>query len=432
MNRQNDILDELNFSKYDKSYLQQALFPETLGRDYKKLKVPLGIDKRTKKIVYLDYNTANRCLIIGQTGSGKTLLMRSIFIDRFFLTKGISIVLTDLKPEFFCSSSPAQKKFEKNYLQYEHAKGLDVVVYYPKCFEKLIKHYDNYLSIIKKWGIIPKPIAISFENLGLNEFLTLSNRTFTESQHQFLTTIFLKKQNNEIKNLDELSQQIKTNTKDFDISTTRAIDITLKLLIGLELINDKYDFNLLDDIKNKKLIILALAGWDDIRNIIYYPASFVSLFVRKILEYKKRGLIYKEKINLIVDEAPQFVNKESNLSSKIEIVDCIKIGREFGISMTFGSQDLRNLDNPVFEQSTFILLSHDSSLELTEEIFKNIGLLAHVDSYEYKTRLRALMNRLEIYKDGSRDWLFINKERKSNKIVKTLPSLSWHREELKL
>ena len=424
-----ELFRELEFGQENRSFLQNSVYPQERTHKYKKLQMPLGLDTRTRKIVYLDYSSANRCRVLGMTGSGKTLLIRSIYVDRFFLSQGTSVVLSDFKPEFFVSKYPAQKKFWAQYLEDEKACGLQVVVYYPKCFEKLIINYDTYLKVFNKYNIVPQPISISFSNLGMNEFMTLANREFSDTQRQFIDTLFLKKNNGELKTLEEFLHAMRTNTKYFDNSTIRSVESTFKLLTDLEVISDKHDFNLLTNLEKKRFVILTLAGWDDIKNILYYPSSFVGLFVRKIVEFKKRGFLQKTKINLIVDEAPHFVRKDSSLSSKIEIVDCIKVGRQLGISLTFGSQDLIGLDDAVLDQSRYIIIARTVPIQTTKEIFKRIGLFAVTSQYEYETRVRRLMSRMRKYKDGGRDWLLVDKENKSYCIVKTLSPLSMHKEE---
>lgn len=424
----NDLMRDLDFSTRHRTFIQDYLYKKDPTFDYKKLHVPIGRDSRTKQIVSLDFTKSKHSFLVGKTGAGKSVLVRSIFVDRYYRTKGVPIMLTDFKPEFHTSAFPAQEKFRGDYLDNEYAEGLNLIMFYPKCFEHLIHDYKKYMSHAIKMGINPVPIAITFQNLGINEFVTLANREFTQNQMQLLNSLFMQKQHGAIKTIDEFIDKLQT-TKDFEMPTIRAIQTTFNLLVKLEVISDNYKYDLRLEIEQKKFIILCLTGWDDLRKVIEYPSAFVGIFVREILELKKRGFLKKTKIQIIVDEAPQFVPADKNLSSKIEIINCLFVGRMFGVSMTLCTQTLEKIDETVFGQIQYWFLAHNISIPAATKIFKFVGLQAFSSVYDYTQSIRRKMSRMKTYKDGSRDWFLIDAENKKYRYVKTLSPLSNHREE---
>jgi len=241
------------------SYLQSVFFPKEKKFKYRKHSVLVGRNKYNKKIIKINFSESHKILILGPTGSGKSALMRGIFVDRFFKAGGVSVVLTDLKPEYFTSIREAQEEFRKNYAKNEQPTALDVKVYYPKCFEYLISNYKSYLKLLPKFGVTPIPIALSIKDISISDFYTLVDREYTDRQKEAIEKLFRYKEGKKDVTLQDLIDYL-SNTGEFDYSTMRAVKTTFESLINMEVISEKYGFDIIKDINENKFVILSLAG----------------------------------------------------------------------------------------------------------------------------------------------------------------------------
>jgi len=407
-------------------FLEKIISPKIVRYNYEKNLVNVGIDLYKRKLFSISFSDAQRILILGKTGSGKTLLMRGIFLDRCYRSEVLPIVLTDLKPEFFSSSKPAQEKFHKKYLQDEHPEGLPLIVYYPKCFEKFIPEYENYLNIIRGFDIEPIPISISFDKLTLPDFITLIGRDLSEAQKSAIEEVFKKKSMRLIKDIDELKKEI-NKLEVFDQKTKKILIMNIQNLIDYHILDEKYNFDIIKDINQNKICILSLGGYVSLGESRYfdYVSAIVAVFLREILAGKMMGKIHKtKKLVLLIDEASNFVPPEGDISSKREILKCLDLGRIYSISMVFSTQVLRRIHVSVFEQSNYIFLASNIDIDVATEVFKRTQLLPGVEVNQYKKNVLEIFSNLRRYQ-----WLVIDREMKRYNFVKPLTPLSHHLEE---
>ncbi len=426
--------EQYNFDSNVQPYLASIFHPVHRKHDYRHLYVHVGVRGKgrelsvvpndSRNLVGIDFSRAKRILVVGSTGSGKTFLTRSVFLDRAYRSGIIPVVLTDLKPEYFTSVKPVQKELWKLYLKYEKPTGLPIKVYYPKCFEKLVGGFNEFKNMFKRYGVEYQPIAISFRDLTFSDFTTLLGTEMTDTQLAVMEDLFIQKSYGFIHNYDELIKALKKNSE-FDKKTIAVVQRTIKNAINYETLSEKYPFDVVNDINNNRVPILALPGWDTMGKYSkHYPAAFVSVFLRYIIRAKQKGIIPKRKrLAIIIEEAEEFVSKRNRSSSKEEILSCFNISRQYGISMIFLIKVPDTISDVIVTQPDYIFIAHNIDSEVADKLFKRRNLL-DVPVNQYKSYVRDIIRAAKKY-----EWIMINSSTKRFTYVKILSPLSFHRRE---
>lgn len=400
-----------------RGYLQELFFHKDKVATYAKNRVALGRDKKGNRIV-IDFSRSIGVLIIGARGSGKSFLIRGI-MDRAHKANILPVISTDLKPEYHSSREPVQEEFEQFIDENEQGEPLPLKIYYPKFLE----HFTR-----TKQKIEYSPIQLSFENTTLFDFLTIIGKTISDAQLTALEMAFKLKEQRKIRSFEELLKYIE-KSKDIDAKTIRALRAAINNLLGYEVFGEVYDFNLIECINNNCVPILNLYGWMSLGQFAQIPAAYVALFIRNILTAKQQKQIKpSKKIIVVVDEAPRFVpaTESSNLSSRKEILDCLDLGRSYGISMIFSTQSTSRIPISIIEQCRYVLLPYNIDLESMVDIFKRKGIEFGASIITFRHELTKIRNKMKLHDNGSRDWMIIDTEMKTYKIFAPFAPLSAH------
>src|SRR3990167_7455717 len=310
------------------NYLQMTFNPRETSFTYIKHKVFIGKNRKNED-VSLKFAESQRILLLGTSGSGKTFLTGSM-IDRAYMSGMLPIILTDLKPEYHVNVFPAKKEMQKFYMPYEKAMGLPMKIYYPRCFLHIINGFENYLKEFTELGIEAIPISITFDQLNFSDFLSLVNKEVSDAQRDLLENLFTRKQEGEIKNLEQFLLELRRSTQ-YDYKTIATLRNNFDNLLRIEALSNSYGFDLADIIRKKICPVLSLPGWLGLGKNRYYADAFVNLFAREVLRSKMSGAIDPEqKLLIVVDEAARFLNL-------VDIQDLIDTGRSYGISFLLSS-----------------------------------------------------------------------------------------------
>ncbi len=401
------------------NYLQKQFTPIDARFTYVRHKVYIGVNRKNEKIS-LKFNESHRLLVLGGSGYGKTWQTRAI-IDRAYQSDVVPIILTDLKPEYSTSVFPALRDRQKFYFPEERAQGMPMKTYYPRCFLYIIGNFGEYLRRFEELGVHPVPISMSFDQMNITDFYSLLDKDLTDAQRDLLESLFNRKQDGQIRTLEQFILELKQNTK-YDQKTAQTLMNMIENLVHIEALSDKYGFNVADDINCKVVPVMSLPGWLSLGRNRHYADAFVNLFAREILRGKMSGVIPASvKLLIVVDEARRFLGLS-------DIKDLIDTGRSYGISFLISSQSSLHIPPEVMQQCRFVFLPKGHDIDDANLVFKTKGIYPG-EMVWHKTRVSKRMKALKRYKDGTREWLFMDGYVRKTEIVRTLSPLSRHLEE---
>ncbi len=382
-------------------------------------KIPIGVDE-FGDILYIDFSKSKKILILGKTGSGKSWLTRSI-LTRYYKGVGSVVILTDIKPEYYTISQPLQAKFRKFLLKNEVPVSIPCQNFYPYFFTKFVKREfpDNEL------------IQLSLQDLNYFDFLTITETIeLSDLQKTFIQSLFELVREGKIRNFDDMKEAI-ANSKDINMSTKQVLLNKISIIEKLEVIGDAYsEFSFTDCILEKKVPILNLCGYNKLGGNASIPSAFLAVILRKIMADKVEGIIPKdEKLLFVIDEASKFCPATGMSASKKEILDVLDLSRSEKVSMIFSTQDWKRIPETVLKQCAYVFVPYSMDFEDFRYIVEKLFPQDYDYPVSFKVSMAQEFGSMKMHKDGSRDWMLLDTEKKRRIIFVPAAPLSYHLEE---
>ncbi len=396
-------------------YFKSILFDRTIkNRKYDKGKIAIGKTKRGT-IYYLDTSEVMRVLMVGTTRTGKTFSVRGI-TDRA-IQGGFNVLFaTDIKNEFYSSNQVVQEKFRKNLLKNEKPTRTNVMVFRPTFF-KTVRGYqklpkDNY------W------YTPDITDLNELDFMTLMKvNTLTDPQKIAMKEIYEKvsKFEGNLK-IDDIYTFIE-ELKDYDDRQKKSLRTKFLPLKYSGILDDSLKKGLpFEELYNAKIpISLNMQGFDALgRDGAGLPQVYVSIFLRKTITLRRDRKI--KPVFIVVDEASRFVPRDSEPSTKIEIMESVDIDSREGIFYFFLVQTPWKLPEEIINQCKYFFIPYNADIKSFKYLFKLSGIVTWASNqYQQKcARLKQQMNKFE--------WVVIDRNKNDYEIIKMLSPLSYHAE----
>jgi len=299
-----------------------------------------------------------KIIAIAPTGSGKTILQQGV-LSRFYAAGGLCAIPTDIKGEEYSSCiNPAQKAHHGKLLKFpvvrpvdEKPIGLPIKTYYPYFFSKFVTRDfpDQQFCQFRS------------DDINMYDFLTIADidpTAMSALQKNALETLFEKIRKKEISTLREMSRFLE-NSKDIRKDTARLLTTVISQLETQEVIGSQYptpDF--VKDINDGKIPVLnsygALSAGKKING---YISAYISVILRRIYNAKSAGEIQRKKhLLIILDEVARFCPNIGNPSSKVAILDLLRLSRSEKISMFFSAQYMTDVPDILVDQATHIFI----------------------------------------------------------------------------
>jgi len=342
--------------------------------DYDSGRLVLGIDE-DKQPFSLNMRKSNKILAIAQTGSGKSVLQEGL-MSRFYAAGGLCAVPTDIKgEEYAMCSRPAQKANWDKLLKFptvrpvdEKPIGLPMRTYYPYFFTRLVSRRFGNQSYCQ----------FKFEDINMYDFLTMAGiqeSDLSPLQKSALERVFAKVKSGVVTDYKTMEKFL-SKTKGIGKSTTNLLITTARQLETQDVMGKKYPPpNFVEDIKNRFVPVLNTYGSTSTgKRANTYVSAYVAILLRKIYGAKADGVIPRRKHLLIVlDEIARFCPSDSNPSSRVAILDMLRLSRSEKISMFSSCQFLTDVPEIMADQTTHIMIPARMNTETIRAIMQRFA-----------------------------------------------------------
>lgn len=387
---------------------------------YSKNKIPIGLDE-FEDIEFLKFKEASRTLVIGPSGRGKTFLMRNIW-NRFYSAdkNNAVVILTDLKPEYFTSWAPIQKKFRRWLLKDEYPQSFPIKNYFP--FFQKRSDKGEYVG--------GKLFQFSLEDITLSDFTTiLGLEDMSDTQKNLLEETWLKLEDGEINSLQDFIQSVKEN-EEYRKGTKNLITRRIKNIEKQGVIGDRYaDFSIIADINKGYIPVFNLSAHEEMGEFV---SAYVGILARRIYMAKKRGRIPSRKRLLVVcDEVNKFAPRSGNPSSKEPLIRLTELSRSEGISLLYSTQYVRRIPPVMYDQAQYLLLPK-VRFSVLKKVVKDLAPIEYDGHWmTFEKKLVDDYGIMTQYKSGQRDWMKIDVRTSDIEIFQPFAPLSFHRTDKK-
>lgn len=370
------------------------------------------LGKKVKEDFWLNVGESYGFVILGMRGSGKSYLNHRI-CDTAYNTGFACVFLTDIKNEVSYYQKSASAKYVNFLAKNEEARPTPVACFYPTYLGKPPRGNDSF--------------QISLQDLDYTDLITIYGleNSGSISQLSALNEIHDKIKLGEIINVDDVLLAIEEN-EDISMQTKKSLRAITKSLDRNRILGDDFEINLEEIFSKNQIPVLDLLGYE--RMGINISSAFVAIFLRKIIEARRDSLI-KKPMMIFVDEAHEFANIKKDLTSKEEILKTLRVSRSWGISMGFMSQSLSSIPQEIVDNCRYVFVPQNYGPQKGREILKQtVGVELGYDEYN---EIIYLFKNLKKKRNGEREWLLIDRDKKSYKAFFPYAPLSLHKSEIR-
>ena len=403
-------------------YQQESLMPIEVDEEveYKRSKIPIGIERFTNKVVSLDTSEAMRIVMFGATRVGKTWLIRS-FADRLRKTGCITTFIPDIKNEFWSSSQELQPKFKKFLLKNEKPEGFKIMSLRPTYFssysatQQLPHHSVWYSPEIQYISPADIKTLINYEDIkGVQASaveMLVNKLDRMKNDKQFITS------------MEQVLGLIDLLPDEFSDQTKRSLKLKFYPMITDKFFDAKHRKDVVKAINNGISPALVLEDFELFgRDKSGYYSVVISILLRTINSAVRHRQI-KRRVWHFIDEASRVIPKNRETSCKLDVMESVDLDSRYGINYCFATQSMSKFPEEIISQCRYIMVPHGFSAEDVKQIFKVVGNVKSV--YTASQEVNKLMSHLQKH-----EWLLIDKYKIGRKhtIFKPLAPLSNHAE----
>ena len=381
-------------------------------------RVPIGMSYNFPE--FINFKKSKRLMFIGSTGSGKTFFMSGL-IDRLLASGAVGFI-ADLKGEYTYKHLMLQPHFHQFLMKGEEPTGFNIKVYYPYFMAKITgksrQKHEHY-------------IQFGLKDITKFDFLTLVPHAKEQNIKPFIDNLWISVMNETITSFEEMIDYI-DDSEDLHHSSKRILKYTIQSLLNTGVLGDKYERpTVVKDLNEGYTVILNLKGITRFADVDNPASAYLAIMIRDIYNSKVMGKLDRSKHHFIsIDEINKFCPRSGNSSSKKEILKIYDLSRSERISLLSSTQDYTRVPQTLIYQSNYIFLAHNTSLNDSAEIIKSSLPEEYDVPQTFKAKVGSIFSGMGVHKDGSRDWLMIDKISKTYKTITPLAPLSYIMEEV--
>lgn len=394
-------------------YFQDSLIRrEEKKASYGKKRVAVGVRKSNKKVFYLDLSDAIRAVVIGRAGSGKTFLLRGL-ADRTHKAGYSILFLPDVKNEFHTSNQPVQEKFHHLLLPHERPEGMPVLSFRPTFFMQTDKSLpeDNY------W------YSPHIAQISKADFFTLIGaHDMPPMQQVTLELLYTRLMRGVRKNPRVTFELLKELLDDIDLhpGTKASLQFKFSPLKDSHMIVEEHIKNPIRALQEGYSVALNLENFDQFgRTGFNYHETLMSIVFRTLIHARRAKKI--SPFVVILDECSRFVHAEKRSSFRDQVEESVDVDRRYGVSLIFGTQELKKLPEVILRQCRYIFVPYSADVGTLRDAMMLGGLFRN-QQVAVNATIR-LKGRLEKH-----DWVVIDMVEGVYDIVVPAAPLSAHKE----
>lgn len=414
--------NELNID----SQMVQQVTNRNYVMTYKLGNIILGRDNYGSEFA-IDMEKSKTILILGKRGSGKSFMLRSMWnrIKR----AGAYICAIDIKPEWYSSREPLQKKWYKflnrreQIVYSKHPEGFKVKSYRPKFLK-------NFSSLVYEDDIF---CQMPFKMLTFGDFITLAGidkPSITDNLVIHDIIEFLENAG-EMINIDDIKNYIES-MEDLNAGSKLKYIRLFEQLDKMGVIGSEFEFPDFSDDMNKGFVpVLNVSGMETSDEATRYTQAMIAVLLRKLFIEKKQGVIPKEgHLVVCLDEFQRYCPRKKRPSSREEIEKLYDLSRSEKTSIIACTQDKDRVPETILRQSDFKFFPFNYSPEEAIEILKEDNPSEYTNPLQFGVEVRQLLGSMSMNKKtGQREWLFVCKDTGENTIFVPYSPISAHKEE---
>jgi hypothetical protein len=392
--------------------------------EYDRGRLVIGIDEDGGPFTF-NLRKSAKIIAIAPTGSGKSVLEQS-YASRFFAAGGKVAIPNDIKGvEYALCNKPLQKELWQYLLKYPIARpvdekpiGMPVKAYYPYFFSKFVsRSFPNQ-----------QYCQFRLEDLNIYDFLTIADiYDLSPLQKAALEEVFTKIREGGITDLVAMENYMLKN-RDIGKATAKLLVATAKQLEAQEVIGNQFPMpDFANDIVNGKVPVLNTYGSLNAgKGINNYISAYVAVLLRHLYNAKASGKIpRREHLMLILDEINRLCPNIGNPSSKVALLDMLRLSRSEKISMFFSCQYLTDVPDILVDQATHIMIP--GRRMNTETIRSIMQQFAPWENDNAQVMSQSIALRQSQMKQFS--WFCLDKRHNQTIIFKPAMPLCYHRSE---
>ena len=342
-------------------------------------------------------------------------------MDRLIVS-GASVFIVDLKGEYTKKYMGLQAKFHKFLMRGEEPEQFKIKIYYPYFMAKITG---------KKREKFEHFIQFGFKDLTKFDFMTLIPHSQEQNIKPIVDSMWIEILNNRINSYEEMIGYIQ-ESEDLHHSSKKILIYSIKSLIKSGVLGDEFDRpSVINDLNNGLVVILNLQGITRFPNTNNNASTYLAIMIRDIYASKVSGKLDKTKHHIIsIDEINKFCPRMGFSVSKDEILKLYDLSRHARISLIGSTQDYQRVPQTIVSQSNYIFLAHNTSLNDSSELIKNNLPEEYDVPQTFKSKVAGIFTGVNVHKDGSRDWLLLDKINAGYKILSPYAPLTYIQEEM--
>lgn len=362
---------------------------------------------------------SSKMIAIAPTGCGKTVLEQGI-LSRFYAAGGLCAVPTDIKGEEYSScKNPAQKFHWNKLLKYplvtpadEKPIGLPIKAYYPYFFSKFVSRTFKDQQYCQ----------FGPTDLDMYDFLSMAGVESLEPlQRSAMEELFNKIRAGNVTNLKDMEEYL-LKSHHITKNTSKLLVTTIRQLQEQEVVGSQFPIpDFVNDLKKENPSIPVLNTYGSLtagKKINSYIAAYIAIILRNIYHAKARGEIPRRKhLMLILDEINRFAPSIGNPSSKVAILDLLRLSRSEKISMFFSCQYITDVPDILIDQATHIFIP---GKRMNTETVRSI--MQQFAPWENDNPL-VMMQSIALRQSQMKEWSWFCLDKKRGETVMFTPAL---------
>jgi DNA helicase HerA-like ATPase len=260
--------------------------------------------------------------------------------------------------------------------------------------------------------------------------MTIADYEPSKSEEILLKEVFEQVSAGEVDTIQDVINIIE-ESEGIQKMTKKKVQRVFEQLEKQGVIGDQFPFpDFTSDMLEGQVPVLNVSGIELSSDANRYALAITAVLLRTIFKDKKTGRIPRSRhLAIYIDEEHAFCPKNGKPSSKEAILDLYKLSRSETITIIGATQNAKHLPEFILFQCDWKFFPHNFSPTEAIEIMKEDNPGDYDYPVNYVVMIRQLMGQMKRHKDGSRDWLFVDKNTGGNTIFIPYAPLSAHKTE---